>query len=503
MSEASATHSQTSMGSHASTLLRATAAYGINALVAPLFTVILTPIYARVLTPADYGVLEVVLTLSAVLSVIGTLGLRTVLAIFLQRESDDTGRRVIATALWMGAGGAAILALLGTLASGTIARIWLRDEHLAPTVVLALANMPCSVLFLLLVDGLRLRQEIWRASALGIAQVVLLACGNIVLVVLLRGGVRGALGAQLAAYGILIVIGMILAPRLFFVRLHSALVRSLLVAGLPLIPAGIATVALGVADRPLLLQMGVSADQIGVYAVGNKLASMLTFVSMPFQAAWTPFALSISQRPEARQIYARVLIYYLTLMLGSALALGLFAREALIFVGTHRYVGAQQYVWLLAYTNLIQGSYAIVSIGLYLTEKTRHLAWTSLVGALVNIALNLLLVPWLGVLGAAIATPLGYVCGPLGAYLVAQRLYAIPYDLRRVGLLFGIQLALLAVGLAWSDTTSLLTLGVRGGLLVLYPLVLVALRVIDRREVALGWTTLRQRLKGFGKTKTP
>lgn len=481
----------TPLRSHARTLLRTTAAYGINALVGPLFTILLTPIYARILTPADYGVLEVVLTLGTALSVIAWLGQRTALAVSLKRQPDEQARRrAIASAIWMATSCALLLALLGAFTSAPIAQIWLHDAGLAPIVALALANLPASVLVTLLIDALRLRQEVWRASVLGVAQLVALAAGNILFVVLLRYGVRGALGAQLGANLVLAVLGACLAPNLMFARPGSAWLRPLLLAGLPLIPAGLATLALGVADRPLLLQMGVSTDQIGIYAVGNKLASMLAFLSVPFQAAWIPFALSISERPEAPRTFARVLTAFLALMLGGALALGLFAHEALIFVGTYRYLDAQGYVWLLAYSAVIQGSYVIVSTGLYLAEKTTHLAWTSVVGAAINIGLNLVLVPRLGVFGAAIATPLGYLCGPVGAYMVAQRLHPIPYDLRRVALILTTQVLLLAIGLPWSVETSFTSLALRVGLLLAYPCILVGLNIIQRHEVGLAWNWL-------------
>jgi O-antigen/teichoic acid export membrane protein len=500
MSEASA---NSSLRHHAKTLLRTTAAYGINSLVGPIFTLILTPIYARILSPADYGILEVVLTFSSFLAILAALGLRTAMPVLFQHQNDDLQeRRLIASALWLTLGAGLLFALLSTLGASEIAALWLRDSSYAMVLSLAVANLPAAVLVTLLIDALRLRQEVWRASLLSLLQIVFLAIGNILFVIVLRWGVVGVLTAQLSAHLALFLVGCLLAPHLLFVAPNRHVFLPLLRAGLPLIPAGVASVALGVANRPLLLQLGISAEQIGMFGIGNKLASMLAFLSVPFQAAWLPFALSISKRPEAPRTYARVLSFYLAFMMTATLGLSLFAHEALILVGGYRYLPAQDYVWLLAYTALIQGSYVIMSTGLYLSEKTAHLAWTSLVGALVSVLLMLVLTPYLGIMGAAIATPIGYIFGPLGAYLSAQRHYPIPFKLRDLLLIVALEWLLLWIGLPLGAETNLNSLVLRALLLFSYPGLLLLCKVITWQELSLGFKALKQlrtRLGKFGK----
>lgn len=484
------------------TLVRSTAAYSMNSLIGPLFTIIFTPIYIRVLTQSDLGTMTLVRTLGMIVSVFGTLGLATAMGVLLHDQPDDEAQvRMLSTAIWLGTACSLGLALVALLLRGPLALVWLGDEQFAPLVALYLANLPFGALYALCVGALRLRQEAWRASMLGVAQVVLLAVFSLVLVVWLRFGVYGVLGAEVLTYVCLSLLCVVAAPRylLGFPRAlwqrwrPQGLLRQLLLAGIPLVPSGLAVWALGYVDRPILQQMGVGLAAIGVYDVANKLASMLALMSIPFQAAWTPFALAIQQQPEAPRVYARVLTMYVAGMLGVVLALGLFAREVLLVFATPAYLEGYRYVWLLAYAAPIQGSAIILAIGLYLSKRTAHLAWTAAVGAAVNIGLNLLLVPRLGVLGAAIATPLGYLCGPVATYVVAQRARPMPYDLLRLGLAFGTQLALIAIGLQWSTTTTPLTIGVRAALLLAYPLLLIMFGVVTRAELAQAQALLRQR----------
>lgn len=488
---------------HARTLLRSTAAYSLPAFVGPLFTIILTPIYTRILLQDDFGVLALVRTLGMILSVVGTLGLSTALGALLHDQPNEQLQdRLISAAIWLGGSCSALLALGAIAGAAPLAQFWLGDTRLAPATALYLANLPFGAIYALHLAALRLRNELWRTNILGVMHVLLLAIFNLLFVVWLRVGVLGALGAEMLTLVCLSVLAIVLRPRYILAApmalLHgwklSPAARALLLAGLPLVPSGLAVWALASIDRPLLLQMGVSRDQIGIYEVANKLATMLTLVSIPFQTAWMPFALSIRQSPNALRVYARTLTYYVAGMLGMALGLSLFAHEALLLFGSYRYLDAQGYIWLLAYTAPIQGSYGIIITGLYLARKTPHMAWTAALGAAINIALNLALVPWLGVLGAAIATPLGYLCGPVAAYVVAQRAYPAPYELGRIMAALAAQAVLLTLGLPFSAETSPSTLALRGLLLLAYPVALLAFGVIARAEFMLAWGWVRRRI---------
>ena len=482
--------------------MRSTAAYSINTLIGPLFTIVFTPIYIRVLTQSDLGTVALVRTLGMIVSVFGTLGLATAMGVLLHDQPDDEAQmRMLSTAIWLGTGFSAMLVFAGVLLQAPLARIWLGNVQFATVVALYLINLPFGALYSLYVGALRLRQEAWRASLLGVVQVVLLAVFSLSLVVWLRLGVVGVLGAEVLTYTCLSALCIMLAPRYFFALPRALwerwqpllLARQLLLTGLPLVPSGLAVWALGYVDRPILQQMGIDLATIGVYDVANKLASMVALVSVPFQAAWTPFALAIQNQPNAPRVYARILTYYMAGMLGVALALGLFAREILLVFATPDYLEAHRFVWLLAYAAPIQGSTIILAIGLYLSKRTVHLAWTATVGAAVNIGLNLLLVPRLGVLGAAIATPLGYLCGPVATYVVAQRARPIPYDLPRLALALGTQFVLVVVGLQWSAATTPLTIGIRAALLLVYPLLLILFGVISRAEFEQARAWLRWR----------
>jgi O-antigen/teichoic acid export membrane protein len=165
-----------------------------------------------------------------------------------------------------------------------------------------------------------------------------------------------------------------------------------------------------------------------------------------FEAAWWPYAYARAQKPGHGEQFARIFAIVTTGTLAIAVVIGMFAREALLIITTAEFVPAYPYVGLLALALVVHGGYGIISIGVQLGERTRHMAWTSGIAATVNVALTLLLIPSLGILGAAIATLAGYVASTILLYVVAQRGYPIPYRFDTVAIGIGLGFALLAAG---------------------------------------------------------
>jgi O-antigen/teichoic acid export membrane protein len=140
-------------------------------------------------------------------------------------------------------------------------------------------------------------------------------------------------------------------------------------------------------------------------------------------------------------------------MVAFAVALGLFAREILFVLATPQFLTAYPYVGTLALGLVIHGAYSIVGIGVQLAQRTKYLAWTSGLAAVVNIGLNIVLIPRIGIAGAALATVAAYALSTGLLYGLAQRAYVIPYRLLpNLTLLIGS--AIVLAGGLWLDSLA-------------------------------------------------
>jgi O-antigen/teichoic acid export membrane protein len=218
--------------------------------------------------------------------------------------------------------------------------------------------------------------------------------------------------------------------------------------GLPFLPAGFAVMLVQVIDVPILEKL-TDLKTVGIYKANYKLGIfMMLFVNM-FQFAWQPFFLQNAKESNAKEMFSKILTYFT--LVGSIIlvVLSLFITDlaqikiaGFSLVGPEYWAGLQIVpIVLLAY--LINGMYSVFVAGIYIEEKSIYVPFITGTGALVNVIVNFLLIPVLGITGAALATLASYFVMALGYYYVTQKFFKVKYELKRIGHIF---IAIILVG---------------------------------------------------------
>jgi O-antigen/teichoic acid export membrane protein len=303
----------------------------------------------------------------------------------------------------------------------------------------------------LALDLLRLEFRPIPYSALGIGRALFAGAIGAFLAGPLQMGIAGLLLANVLFGVVAIVVTLGLARDTWAPVFHRGAARKLLGFGLPLIPTGLAYWVIAYSDRFFLIQL-LGVGSAGIYAVANRVSLGVQLILYAFEAAWWPYAYARAREPDHREQFARIFTIVVVGTLAIAVLVGMFAREILLVITTSEFVSAYPYVGFLALALVVHGAYGIISIGVQLGERTRHMAWTSAVAAIANIALNLLLIPWLGILGAALATLAAYATSTVLLFVVAQRGYPIPYRLTVVAVALAAGVALMLVALLLDAT---------------------------------------------------
>lgn len=476
-------------------LVRLTAGYSIASFIGPIFTIFLTPLYMKVLQPNDYGILEVAITFGTLMMMLGILGLNHAVAAFFYDGNDMHGRRVLSTAAVAGVSCSVVISLVIVLVAQPLASVSFGSDQWAILLYLSAFNLPFAVFYGMCQSALRLRMEVKKANILAILYLVL-TFGCITFFVLGLGA--GVLGIQIATVivTVIVTIAGFVMTRDQWVWPSPALAQPLVLAGLPLIPGTLAFWAMAYIDRLILPLYNTSMTDLGLYAIAYRLASMLAIVIVPFQNAWLPLALSMKDDSSAHQTYSKVLTYFVAGGLGIALVLGLFAHEIFlllaILIDKNDYVPASPYVALLTYVAIANGASVAISIGAYITKRTAALGWTTMMGAGINLVLNIILIPQFGVWGAVWATAIGYAMVPVVLYITAQRMYPIPFEIVKVMLALVAQTSLMAIGILNETGDLFFDIPFKLFLLVLYGTALIMLRVLEPHELRTMAQMLRQ-----------
>ena len=201
--------------------------------------------------------------------------------------------------------------------------------------------------------------------------------------------------------------------------------------GVPLVPTALFLWITNFSDRIFLVKLA-DVTEAGLYSVGVRVASAMVLLLTAFRTAWPAFAYSIRDESEARRTYAYVLSYLTVLTAWVALALTLLSPWIVDVLAADAFAESSSVVGPLAFSTVAYGAYIVVAIGVGRSRRTQFNWVVTGLAAVVNLALNVTLIPRFGMMGAAIATVAAYATMAVGMAWWSQRVYPVPYQWRRV-----------------------------------------------------------------------
>jgi O-antigen/teichoic acid export membrane protein len=460
---------------------------------------LMLPLYTRAMAPADYGVLEILNTTGLISVMVLSLGLPSAIMKCYHRDCDsDADRRsVLVTALAVELPLLAIGCTLLFLFAAPLTQVLLGPGHPVRLVQLLAAWVFLNSLSGMILALFRSREEALLFGSVTLGMFVLLMLLNIYFVWVLRLGVEGVLLGNCVSTLLAIPAALIFLKSRADLRVSPALLRPLLEFGLLLVPVALAGWIMGLADRYFLKLYG-QLSAVGIYGLGYKLGMVLDVIIVsPFQLAWPPFSFAIAGDPDHRRVYARTLTY-LTLALSAAvLGISMFAPVALRIATRPDYFGAASVVPLIALAYAFNGVQYCVSPGIHLRHRTRWLPVLVSAAAVLNILLCIVLIPRVGMMGAAWATTASFALLAAATFAVSQNLYPVKYEYGRLARIIAGALVVYAVSQALPFKNVALRAAVDIVLLsVVYPLLLWVTGLLDADEKATLLHALRLPIQG-------
>ncbi len=449
------------------------AAYTAASILSKFVAVALLPLYTRYLTPVDYGAAEVMFAAVVSASIVIRLGTIEALLRFYYKEGEDPSR-VVATsfaALFWVATAAALVALPF---AGQISEALLPRYQSAPDLVrISIGGLWVLTMFEYLLTLFRLEERA-RAYFTTTMLSVLVTIGLTVVLVVGRG--EGARGLLLGSYasGAAFVLGLIVVHRRrLSLRVDRPLLRRLMRFGLPTMPAELSLYLLNFVDRIIIVRSAGLAEA-GLYSLAVKFAQAVNVLVRGFQLAWPPLAYSIRDDGEARRAYAAIVTWFVAGCAFVVTGMWLFSRWIVRALAAPEFFGSYKAIGLISTAVTLYALYMVLVVILGRTGRTEFNFPATIAALVANVALNLLLVPPLGIVGAGIALVASYLVVLALMYGFTQRLFPVPYEWGRLARVVFISAALVGAGELLMPTSGAAGLLGRAVLLALYPLALLA-----------------------------
>lgn len=417
--------------SFASNLIKNAGLYAIGTMASPLIALILSPFLAHTISHTDYGAFATLNVVISLISGVTQLSLGSALFRVYITDCEDQHDRlaVISTTF---------ILLLFTSIPVTIAMLmtasWLSEFLFRSTYYGNSVSIAALVLLAqnLTVPGfawLRAENRATLYTMFTLAFLLFNLVATLILVGVLDLGIGGALFAVCGSYTIVAACTVPLILQHAGLHLRLDIVRKLLFFGIPMVWSFVSLWVLQLSDRYLLSYFG-SLSQTASYSVAYSLGGVLAPVILgPFNLAWPPIMYTIAKRKDAASIYQLVFRWFSFFLLIAVFALSLLATILLDILYPPAYHAVALVIPIIAVSTMFYGIYSVLTTGILIQRKPWFLIIFTSLAALVNVGLNIVLIPLYGSMGAAASTLLAYAFLTLLAYVINQRLYPIPYEI--------------------------------------------------------------------------
>ncbi len=478
-------------------LLSDTLIYGISSVLARFIGYLLVPLHTDAFATSEYGVVSLVYAGLAFLNVIFTFGMESA---YLRYAKDrDEAKNVFKTLqLGLGAFSTVLVLLLIFLAPALMPTMNLVDTGNQNLYWLMLGILWFDTMVLIPFAELRLVRRQWLFAAFKTGNIVLNVGLQFYLILWLNWGIESVFFASYIASGLTGLVLWISTAKMLSGSWNTPFLYKALRFGLPFVPAGLGFVINEMLDRFFLGNYMSQAtvtdlygpdlvpdDIVGIYSACYKLSVFMLLLVQMFRMAWQPFFLRESDDPEAPRLYRDVFRYYNGIAGFCFLVVALFAQQIVqirvpildVYIVAEEYWIGLNIVPILLGAYWFHGWYMNFSAGIFIKEKTKVLPVITLIGAGITIAANLLLIPYLGMIGSATATLISYASMAMLLYYQSVKVYKVDYDLGRgFGMILLAAFCLLIqpyvgewLGLEWISRPIMLFIGTAGFILLAWP----------------------------------
>lgn len=439
-----------------------TAIYGLSTVLSRLFNFILTPLYTRVYAPGTYGIFTKLYSYSSLINAVLAFGMESTYFRYLNKH-EDKKQEVYNNSFLCIAFMAVLFLITGSVLSNTIAG-WVNNGEKAQ-----LADYQHFIKFfvwILFVDAicvipfakLRADDKAFKYSLIKFLNIGTFVGFNLIFILVIPFAIKHQwpIAGWLTSWyrdqwvGYVFISNLIASSVTFllllpeFLKLQLRFDRDLFFKmfsySWPILVANLSFIVNENLDKIVLgelLPKSVADIDVGIYGAVCKIAMFLSIFITAFRLGAEPFFFSHAKNANAKKTYATILHYFVI-----ALALLFVALVANIdilkyFISRNQAHLAEYWVGLPAVPYLLfgyvcLGIYMNLSIWYRLSDQTRFGLYISLVGAAITIIFNFILIPRYSYMGSAWVSMIAYFVMMVISYILGQKYYPIPYNLKRI-----------------------------------------------------------------------
>ena len=459
---------------------------GIANILISLSGLIFIPIITKNFSTSNYGVWAQANTLVALVPNIVNLGLPYTMVRFLAAEKDkEIIKQSFYSMMLVVLCSTIIMVLVFLIFSHQIADALFDGSMQIMLTVTVISFLAC--INLMFLSYFRTFQQIKFYSTFLVLQTYI-GVGVSIILTLMHYPIEIVILGLLTGYlAVFIVMALLIVRQLGFTTKFKSLKEELKFA-LPTVPNNVSSWVVDSSDK-FVIGIFLGSAAVGCYSPGYALGSILLMFLTPFAVllpAVLPEYYESGNLEKVNTFLTYSLKYYLLITIPAAVGLSLLSKP-LLYILTTEIIANQGYMItpLVALGAIFMGIYGIVNNIIILEKKTVILGYIWISVAILNIILNVLAVPYIGIYGAGIATLVCYFFAFAVTLIYSRKYSVLPFDFKSI---IKILISALAMGIfvmVANPQGIIAILIVIAVAIVIYFAVLALLKGIDKKEINL------------------
>ncbi|KZE43898.1 lipopolysaccharide biosynthesis protein [Rossellomorea marisflavi] len=375
--------------------------FAVGNLGSKLVIFFLVPLYTYTLTKSQYGLVDIFTYASSFIMPIFTLSVYDAVLRFVMDKYHNR-KAVLINSIIIVLIGFVILILFFPL----IKILLPFEEYILEFYLVYLFQS----FYMIFSQYIRARGYLKLFAFSGILNSIVMLFGSIAFLLWLDWGIFGYL-LSIIVSNIIVVFFIVVKGEIIkdidLRRINKSLMTEMLKYSLPLIPNSVMWWIMGFSDRFIVTYfLGLGAN--GLYAIANKLPSVINILNSLFFQAWQMSAIEEEHSKEKATFYSKVFNIFALLMLLSTSILIWNLKLIMSLLVSPDFYSSWKYIPFLLLGTVFASFSGFLGTNYIVSKETMGVLKTSLVGAILNIIVSIILVPIIGINGAALGTMVSF-----------------------------------------------------------------------------------------------
>lgn len=383
-------------------LMKNTAIYAVGNIGSKVLAYIMVLVYSHYISSEELGYYDLILATVSMIYPIVACQISDAVYRYLIDAEDKTREIILATTFKF---------LLVTTSISVIIFSFIASEYNLKYSVWIALYLVSTIFYFFFHDAIRGLAENRKYAMVGILNSIFMLLIEIFGLLILKMGVLALLVANV--FSMFFCIGLMICWQdqfwhLFRTKFNKAIFLELIKYSSPLVPNTICWWVVNSSDRYIIL-LFLGASFNGIYAISNKFPTILTTITGIFYLAWQESAIKEYNSPNRDIFFSDIFNKYYNLLFSLCVAAIPMTHIVIeLFVGAE-YVTAWQYSGFLYLGAAFSALCSFLGLGYQISKETIRSTMTTIIAAVINLIVNLVLIKNIGLHAASLSTFIAYL----------------------------------------------------------------------------------------------